>query len=345
MTTSKIAPSAPTTMKAIAFDSFGDENVLNVASLPRPTVEPAEVLIKLSHTSVNPVDWKIRRGYLTSMLPHIFPIIPGWDAAGVVEAIGSEVKNFKVGDRVAAYARLPEVHSGTYAEYISLPESFLAKLEGDLPFEQAAGVPLVSLTASQGLTDYAKINAGDRVLVLNGAGGVGNFAVQFAKQLGAVVTATTSTRNIEYVKSFGADHVIDYTKESLEVSARAITPGGFDFVFDAIGGESLTAALKLVKRGGQVVSIVDSPDQALAEAKGIKAVFHFVHPDGTALQNIFANISTGKTKVPSYSVLPVTQARNAHISSESHRTRGKIVLKISFDQKPTQPKTMDLCYT
>ena len=330
MTTQALNSKSTTTMKAIAFDSFGDPDVLKVVSLPRPVAAPSEVLVRLSHTSVNPVDWKIRKGFLKDMLPHVFPIIPGWDAAGVVESIGLGVKNFKVGDRVVAYARLPQVQNGTYAEYISLPDTFLAKIDARLGFEEAAGVPLVALTAQQGLSDYTKIKEGDRVLVLNGAGGVGSFAIQFAKQLGAVVTATTSSVNIDYVTSLGADHVIDYTKEPLEVRSQSIAPQGFDFVFDAIGGESLIGALKLVKRGGQVVSIVDSVEPALAESQGIKATFHFVYPDGKTLQNIVDGITSGKTKIPAYKVLLVTDARNAHVASEAHHTKGKTILRIKF---------------
>ena len=319
-----------TSMKAISFNSFGDANVLTVTTEPRPEPKAGEVLIRMSHTSVNPVDWKIRLGYLKDMLPHVFPIIPGWDAVGVVERIGASVTNFRVGDRVAAYARLPEVHSGTYAEYISLPNNFLAKIDQKVSFEEAAGVPLVALTAWQGLNDFTKLKSGDRVLVLNGAGGVGSFAIQFAKQLGATVAATTSSANVVYVKSLGADQVIDYTKESLSARAKTVAPNGFDFVFDAIGGESAQTAFTAIKTGGQFVSIVDSPNAEQAEAAGIKANFHFVYPEGNQLQGIFDRIRDGVTKVPAFTVLPVTDAVKAHQASETHRTRGKIVLKITF---------------
>lgn len=269
-------------------------------------------------------------GYLKDMLPHVFPIIPGWDAAGVVEAVGSDVSGFEIGDRVAAYARLPEVHNGTYAEFISLPADYLAKVDEKISFEQAAGVPLVSLTAIQGLTDYSKIKGGDNVLILNGAGGVGSFAVQFARQMGATVTATTGSSNVDYVKSLGAHHVIDYSMESISERAKQIAPKGFDFVFDAIGGESLKSAFEIVKKGAQIVSIVDSPNADLAAAKEVRATFHFVYPQGSALQAIMDGLKSGQTKLPQFTVLPVTEARKAHAASESHRTRGKTVLKIEF---------------
>ena len=318
------------TMSAIAFDTFGDATVLNVKKVPRPEVKSGEVLVRISHTSVNPVDWKIRLGYLKDMLPHVFPIIPGWDAAGVIESVGPGVTDYKIGDRVAAYARLPQVHSGTYAEYISLPTNYLARVDSKLSFEQAAGVPLVALTAMQGLSDYERVKPGDNVLVLNGAGGVGSYAVQFARQMGATVTATTGSSNVDYVRSLGADHVIDYTKESISERAKTIAPKGFDFVFDAIGGKSLETAFDVVRKDAQIVSIVDTPDAAMAAARGVKATFHFVYPQGSSLQNIFASLADGRTKLPEFTVLPVSDARNAQIASETHRTRGKTVLKVEF---------------
>jgi len=318
------------TMKAIAFEQFGDASVLQVKEVKRPVAKPGEVLIRLSHTSVNPVDWKIRLGYLKDMLPHIFPVIPGWDAAGVVTSVGEGVAGFAVGDRVAAYARLPQVQSGTYAEYISLPADYLAKVDSKISFAEAAGVPLVALTAMQGLSDYTKIKAGDNVLVLNGAGGVGSFAVQFARQMGATVTATTGSSNIAYVKSLGAHHVIDYSKESTLERSREIAPGGFDFVLDAVGGDSLQGAFDVVKKGAQIVSIVDSPDAAKAAERAVKATFHFVYPTGRLLQTIFNSLEAGQTKLPEFRVMPVTDAQIAHNASETHRTRGKTVLKIEF---------------
>lgn len=324
------AQTAQQTMKAIAFEQFGDASVLQVKEVKRPEAKPGEVLIRLSHTSVNPVDWKIRLGYLKDMLPHVFPVIPGWDAAGVVASVGEGVSGFAVGDRVAAYARLPQVQSGTYAEYISLPADYLAKMDSKISFAEAAGVPLVALTAMQGLSDYKKIKPGDNVLVLNGAGGVGSFAVQFARQMGATVTATTGSTNISYVKSLGAHHVIDYSKESLMERAKDIAPAGFDFVFDAVGGESLNVAFDVVKKGAQIVSIVDSPDASKAADHAVEASFHFVYPKGSLLQTIFNALASGQTKLPEFRVMPVTDAQLAHKASETHRTRGKTVLKIEF---------------
>ncbi|MCX6119388.1 MAG: NADP-dependent oxidoreductase [Proteobacteria bacterium] len=320
----------PAQMFAIAMNEFGDENVLETQRMETPSPKSDEVLVKISHTSVNPVDWKIRRGYLQQMLPHRFPIISGWDASGVVVKVGASVTSIKIGDRVAAYTRLPEVHSGTYAEYIALPESFVAKVSERVSSEAAAGVPLVALTAFQGLQDYYKVGKGDHVLILNGAGGVGSFAIQFAKQLGATVTTTTSGKNFDYVKSLGADHAIDYTKESLTSAAKKIAPHGFDFVFDGIGGTHLEEAFQVMKKSAHLISIVDNPNQDLAKSKDINAQFHFVYPNGEQLKSIFESIDKGKIKMPAFEVLSVKDAIKAQQMSESHRTKGKIILRIDF---------------
>jgi len=188
--------SIPTTMNAIIFDTFGSSDVLKIGTSSTPQPKAGEVLIKISHTSVNPVDWKIREGYLQGFLPHALPIIPGWDVAGTIVARGEGAEDFEIGDRVFAYARLPEVKNGTYAEYIALPENYVARLSDDLKNEEAAGIPLVALTAYQALHENVKVQRGDRVLITAGAGVVGSLAIQFAKLAGAVVTTTARDTRI-----------------------------------------------------------------------------------------------------------------------------------------------------
>jgi NADPH:quinone reductase-like Zn-dependent oxidoreductase len=308
-------------MKAIVFNKFGKSDVLMVSEVPTPAPKKGEVLIKLSHTSVNPVDWKIREGYLQSMLPHVFPIIPGWDAVGEVAAVGEGVRAFKIGDRVFAYSRLPTVQNGTYAEYICLPDDFVALVPAGLKLEEAATVPLVALTAFQALTELLKIKKGDHLLITGGSGGVGSYAIQIAKALGAIVTTSTSTSNVEYVKGLGADHVIDYTKTSLKAGSKLVVPTGYDKVFDAVGGETLIEAGALVKDPVNLVSIVDTPAQGS---------FHFVYPNGSQLKSIAELISSGAVKIPAYAVRSVKDAPKVQDESASHRIRGKVVLKIDF---------------
>ena len=308
-------------MKAVIFESFGSASVLKFSDVEKPVVAPGEVLIKISHTAVNPVDWKIREGYLQSMIPHVFPIIPGWDVSGVIAAVASDVQDFDVGQEVFAYARKPEVHAGTYAEYIVLPSSFVARKPKVLSPAQAAAVPLVGLTAFQALKEIVKVKAGDIVLVTGGAGGVGSFAIQFVKQAGGIVVTTTSARNLDYVKGLGADHVIDYSKEDLRVRSQALAPKGFDVIFDAVGGETLKIAESLLASEGKLVSIVETP------AKG---VFHFVYPNGSQLADIAALFDSGKLQLPAIEVRSIRDAVKAQEDSATHRVRGKIVLTIDF---------------
>ena len=308
-------------MKAITYTSFGSSNVLGVSEVPAPAAKPGEILIKISHTSVNPVDWKIREGYLQSMMPHVFPIIPGWDAVGVVAEIGTGVTAFKKGDKVFAYARLPEVHSGTYAEYVALPESYVASIPENITLEQAATVPLVALTAFQALAEILKVENGDHILISGGSGGVGSFAIQMAKSLGATVTTSSSAANVNYVRELGADHVIDYSKTKISEAAQKIAPNGFDKVFDTVGGDTLREVEGLVREAAQVVSIVDTPTHGS---------FHFVYPNGQQLAEIAKLLAEGKVKIPAYKVQSVKEAAQAQDESAGHRVRGKIVLRIDF---------------
>lgn len=317
-------------MKAIIFKSFGASSVLESATVPTPKPSKDEVLIRISHTSVNPVDWKIREGYLQKALPHVLPIIPGWDAAGEIAEVGEGVRDLAVGESVYAYTRLPEVHAGTYAEYIVVPASFVARRPATLTAAEAAAVPLVGLTAYQALTEFADVKAGDRVLVTAGSGGVGSFAIQFAKALGAHVTATAGSSNQAYLRELGADEAIDYVSQDVGAAGRAIAPQGFDVVLDAVGGTSLAVAAKLVKDGGRLVSIVDTPSQALFDKKTVKHGYHFVYPNGAQLAAIGKLIDAGKVVVPAVAVRSVKEAAAAQDENQKRHVRGKLVLAIDL---------------
>ena len=317
-------------MNAIVFENFGSSQVLKPATIATPTPKLGEVLIRIKHTSVNPVDWKIREGYLQAMLPHVFPVIPGWDAAGEIVQVGEGVIQFQVGDLVCAYTRLPEVHWGTYAEYIALPETFLAKLPANLDTPKAAAVPLVALTAYQALHEVVKIKANDKILITAGAGGVGSFAIQFAKLAGAEVSTTAGANNHAYVKSLGAAHAINYQSGSWETIAKTIAPNGFDAVFDGVGSATLTESIGLLKSGGRVVSIVEPPATDALNAKSATGGFHFVYPDGKALSQIITWIAEGKVQLPSIDVRNIKTAATAQDENQKRHVRGKIVLAVDF---------------
>jgi NADPH:quinone reductase-like Zn-dependent oxidoreductase len=318
-------------MKAVLFEKFGGPEVLKIGDLPRPNPQANEVLIRVRYTSVNPVDWKIREGYLRDFFPHRFPIIPGWDAAGEVAAVGDRVSEFGVGEKVYAYTRLPEVHSGTYAEYIALPASAVAPIPKTLTLRDAAAIPLAGLTAYQALHDRAKIKSGQRVLILGGAGGVGGFAAQFAQAAGAEVSATASAGNLSYLASLGVTHPVNYANADAAIEQlQKIAPDGFDIVLDAVGGQWLSLAQGLVRRGGHLVSIVEEPKLSPDYEGKYNAVFHFVEPSGHQLQKIATLIDGGHVVVPAVSVRSIREATAAQVENAKRHVRGKVVLELNF---------------
>ncbi|MGD8531082.1 MAG: NADP-dependent oxidoreductase, partial [Syntrophobacterales bacterium] len=201
-------------MKAIAINEFGGRDKLQLIDLPVPEVVEGEILVQVKAAGVNPVDWKIREGYLKDLFSHQFPVILGWDAAGLVEGVGNGVTRFKSGDEIFAYCRKPIVHGGAYGEYILLKEEHAALKPKNISFEEAASIPLAALTAYQSLFDAANLQPGETILIHAAAGGVGGFGVQLARGHGAVVWATASSRNKAYVQDLGASQVVDYTQEN-----------------------------------------------------------------------------------------------------------------------------------
>jgi NADPH2:quinone reductase len=240
------------------------------------------------------------------------------------------VRGFTIGQRVYAYARKPEVSGGTYAEYISVPAASVAAYPTILRSEEAASIPLAALTAWQGLHDVATIKSGDTVLVTAGAGGVGSFAVQFAKLAGATVVATASPKNHAYVRELGADSVIDYNAPDVIEDLKKAAPSGFSVVFDGAGGNSLAAAWHVIKKGGRLVSIVETPDAATASALGVRAAFHFVSPSGKQLGEIAALAESRKLRVPALQVRSVKEAATVLDENQERHVRGKVVLAIDF---------------
>jgi NADPH:quinone reductase-like Zn-dependent oxidoreductase len=316
-------------MKAIAISEFGGSDKLQLIDLPAPEVKEAEILVQVRAAGVNPVDWKIREGYLKDLFTHEFPVILGWDAAGIVEQTGPKVTRFKEGDEIFAYCRKPTVHGGSYAEYIVLEEEHGAVKPKNISFEEAASIPLAALTAYQSLFDAAKLQPGETILIHAAAGGVGGFGVQLAKDNGAVVWATASDRNKEYVLSLGASQVVDYNREDFRAVIRSRYPDGVDVVFDCVGGEVLRQSSEIVKVGGRLVTIVDDPTD-LARAD-IHKEFVFVAPNSTQLTELARMIEQGRLKTHLSQIFPfgLEEVRKAHELSESGHTRGKMVLVLS----------------
>lgn len=315
-------------MKAVVIESFGHEDQLKLTDLPVPIPGPTEVLLEIAFTSVNPVDWKIRKGFLQGRLPHRFPIVLGWDAAGRIKAVGRKVKRFRIGDSVYAYCRKPVVQWGTYAEYVALEEDMVALMPSSFNFAQAAAMPLAGLTAWQATHDRLNLQAGEVVLIQGGAGGVGSLGIEFARTLGADVITTASQENWDYVTQLGAFRAIDYHKENFVEVVRELYPNGIDAVLDCIGGDTYRESFKVLKPGGKIVSTIEQPDDELTAKYGVEAGYHFVVPSGAELSVISKLVDAGKIRAPEIHELPLEQIAEAHMRSEEGHVRGKIVLKI-----------------
>ncbi|SFU58934.1 NADP-dependent oxidoreductase [Alicyclobacillus macrosporangiidus] len=308
-------------MKAVYIEAYGGRDQLRYGELPEPQVGPRDVLIEVHAAAVNPVDWKIRNGWLQQRLQYAFPLILGWDVAGVVVRTGPEVTRFRVGDEV--FSRPDIARNGAYAEHIAVDERLVAKKPSNLSFEEAAAVPLAALTAWEALVDRAGVQAGQRVLIHAGAGGVGVYAIQFAKHFGAEVTTTVSARNAPLAQELGADRVIDYTAEDFTKDGRV-----YDIVFDTVGADVQEKSLDVVKPGGLLISIVSPPQQEACEARGIRGAWFFLEPDGEKLAKIGRLIEEGRVKPVVGAVFPLAEAAKAHELSEHRHLQGKIVLRV-----------------
>jgi NADPH2:quinone reductase len=315
-------------MKAMIIESFGGAEKLKFKEVPVPVPQEHEVLIQIACTAVNPVDWKIREGMLKSRLPHKFPIIPGWDASGKIEKVGENVRNFHEGDEVYAYCRKPTVQEGTYAEYVTCDAKNVALKPKNITYAQAAAIPLVGLTAWQALFDSAHLKSGQKILIHAGSGGVGSFAIQFAKFAKAEVFTTCSASNHDYVKRLGADHAIDYTKENFADVFRKENQK-FDVILDTVGGKTLQESYPLVKSNGVLVSIVEVPSHEMEVKHHIRTDFVFVRPDGHQLAEIAKLVEQKKVIPPDIREMNLKEAALAQEQNKQGHTRGKIVLKVS----------------
>src|ERR1700730_1466577 len=317
----KSASATSQTMKAIRIHNYGGPEVLHYEDTPRPQPQAGEVLIRVHAAGVNPIDWKVREGHMKEFWPHKFPLILGWDLSGVVEELGRGVSRFKIGDEV--YSLPDPTRNGAYADYIVVREPELARKPNSLHHICAAAIPLAALTAWQSLFDTAQLQPGQRVLIHAGSGGVGHLAVQLAKWKGAYVFATASTKNQDWLRKLGVDEPIDYTQQRFEDVARNI-----DIVLDTIGGETQERSWSVLKKGGNLVSLVQPPSEEKAKELGVRAAFVAGHPSGAQLAEIAKIIDSGKLAPVIDRILPLSEVRRAHELSQSGHVRGKIVLRV-----------------
>lgn len=306
------------TMKAVQIHSFGGPEVLQFEDAPRPEPGAHQVLVRVHAAGVNPVDWKIREGKL-GQIP--LPSIMGSDFSGEIEALGPRVEEFRVGEPV--FGSVAD-ESGSYAQYCLAPVSHIVEKPKQIDHVTAAAIPVPAMTAWQALFDEAKLGPGQRVLIHAASGGVGNFAVQFAKWKGAHVIGTASGPNEQLVRDLGADEFIDYRKTRFEEAVRDV-----DVVFDTVGGDTQERSWKVLKKGGVLVSIVQPPSEQSAKAHNVRGIF--MREDATRtseLTQISKLIANGQIKVNVETILPLRDARKAQELSQTGHARGKIVLKV-----------------
>lgn len=315
-------------MRAIAIEDFGGRDRLREIDMPRPRLGPDYVLIRVRGVGLNPVDWKLREGGLAESFPHFFPVIPGWDAAGVVEQVGPAVDRFEPGDEVFAYCRKNFVQEGTYAEYVSVPDVFVASKPASLGHAEAGAVPLAGLTAWQSLIEAVGLHQGETLLVHAAAGGVGGFAVQIAAAIGARPVGTARAEKHSYLRDIGVVECIDYTQDDFVDAVRGIAPGGVDVVLDTIGGDTLERSVDALRDGGRLVSIAEPPSGRRFAQRGIFARYVFVRPDGAQLETLGRMVDEGSLRVRLEEVFPLAEAARAQERLEEGRVAGKLALTV-----------------
>lgn len=327
-------------MKALQIVKYGEiKDSLAFNEVSKPSVQSNDVLIEVKAAAINPIDKSIILGNLQSLIPIPFPSTSAYDVSGVVVEKGSDVSNFEIGDLV--YSRVPQEQMGTLAEYVAVNHQAVSKKPGNISFEEAASLPLAGLTALQSLENVG-IKANDKVLIHAGSGGVGSFAIQYAKAKGAYVYTTTSTKNVKWVKELGADRVIDYKTEDYKTIVKDA-----DIVFDTLGGNYTLEAFEVVKRGGKVVSVAGGViDEEVAKMFGMTNYklpeaftnlinktgasykFIFMHPNGTHLNQIKSLVEDEKIKPVIDKVYPFSESIEAFLHLATGRAKGKIVIKM-----------------
>ncbi len=332
-------------MKALVFKRYGKADNVTFADTPRPVPKPDEILVQVYAAGLNPIDYMIPKGTFKAILGFQLPATLGSDLAGVVVEIGNRVTRFKPGD--AVFASIFDMSTGALAEFAIVPETAAALKPANLDFVQAASIPMVGLTSWQALKERAHVKPGQKVFIPAGSGGIGTFAIQLAKYFGAKVGTTTSTANVDLVRSLGADEVIDYKKQEFEDVLR-----DYDAVLGTVRGDALEKSLRVLKPRGTIVSLIGPPDAAFARARGMNFFmvgvfgllsrkiirrakkrgvaysFLFVHPDGRQLAEIGELLKDGSIRPVIDKVFPFAQAKEALAYLEQGRAKGKVVVQM-----------------
>jgi NADPH2:quinone reductase len=324
-------------MRAMVIHGFGGPEVLVPGEIEIPETKPGEVVIRVAYASVNPADWKAREGWLSRYFDYKFPFVVGFDAAGIVASVGEGVTEYKVGDRVVTKSNQGVGERGTYAEYVAAAIDHVGHLADTLDFATAASIPTAAITSWEGLFGTGGLKAGQTVLINGGAGGMGSFAIQFAKNAGVKVAVTCGPKNIDYVKGLGADLAVDYRSENVLEKVLAWAPGGVDVIMDTVGQGTLADGIAMTKPGGVIAPIgtliPDEPqfDPVAAEKRNVRIVPTMSNrvKAGDYMRHIVDLYGKGVFKAPEITVMKLEQAAEAHRMVKDGHVRGKIVLHVA----------------
>jgi len=333
-------------MRAFVLTRYGGPEVMELRDVPRPQPAAGEVLVRVQAVGLNPVDFKMRQGMMRVLWKYPLPMVAGNELSGIVESCGPGVTRFAAGDRI--FARVDKRQLGAFAEYACIAESLVAHMPKSIDFATAAAVPLAGLTALQALRDQLQVSPGQRIFIPGGAGGVGTFALQLGRWLGAEVATTASSRGEALVRRLGAQVVVDYTREKFEDKLH-----DYDGALDLVGGDTLTRAFSVVKRGGRIVSVAGMPEpetarrdldgsprlvalfwllsaglRLRARKHGVQYRYLFMHPSGDDLAQLARLVDDKKLEVVVDRVFPFAQIADAFAHLETGRAKGKVVVRI-----------------
>jgi alcohol dehydrogenase len=314
-------------MKAVQINKYGGSEVVEInENVLKPTASQGHLLIEVYAAGVNPVDWKIREGHMSQMVPLKFPATLGGDFSGIVAEVGEGVSGFKKGDEIYGQASTIRDGSGSFAEFALADANTTAHKPENMSHVEAAALPLTGVSAWQALVDHIGLSRGKKILIHGGGGGIGSIAIQIARHLGAYVAVTVSPKDMQYVKEIGADKVIDYKNQSFEDMLH-----NYDAVFDTVGGETYVRSFRVLKKGGIIVSMLEQPDPDLIEKYGVKAIGQFTQVNSERLSRLAELVDKSVIKVHVEKTYPLEQVGEALEYQKGGHPRGKVVLKIKED--------------
>ncbi len=310
-------------MKAAQINEYSEQGNVQITDIPQPEVTEGKVLVEVHAAGVNPIDWKVATGYAKSMVQHPFPFTLGGDIAGVVKAVGAGVTNVKESDKVYGQANILGGQTGAFAEFAVTSATSLGIKPEKLSMSEAGAAPLTGVSAIQALYDHIQLNSGQKILIHGGAGGIGTMAIQIAKHIGAHVATTVSESDREFVKSLGADEVIDYKNQKFEDTVKE-----YDAVYDLVGGETFTRSYAVLKQGGKLVTMAAQPDEELAKQYNVEAIGQYTVVNTERLNKLSELINDGVITIHIEKTFPLDESANALVYLRNTPPKGKVVIEV-----------------